>query len=370
MSWTTRQLPGVGILGGGFMAGVHAHAARAAGARLIGIASSTPERGRLAADRLRTVAYPSVEHLLLDDEIDVVHVCTPNALHAGQVRSILAAGKAVVCEKPLALGLADAQALQEAAAGRTATVPFVYRYHPLVREARERVRSGAAGRIYTISGRYLQDWLVRAADDNWRVDPALGGASRAFADIGSHLVDMLEFVTADRISRLAALTSTVLPQRSARDRVGTEDAAAVTFETTGGAIGTLLVSQVAPGRKNMLEIEIAFANETQLFNQERPDVLWLGGRDGSRVVDRGNGGLSADAARLSVVPAGHPQGYQDAFNAFVADTYDALAGGEPEGLPSFADGARAVAVTEAVLRSARERTWTEVAAPAALREKV
>jgi predicted dehydrogenase len=351
---------GVGIIGGGFMATVHSRAARAARGRLAGLASSSAARSDAAADALGIeTAYASIDDLLADDAIDVVHVCTPNALHADQARAALAAGKHVICEKPLATSVPDAAALveQAASASLVGTVPFVYRFHPLVREARARVQAGELGRLLSIHGSYLQDWLLSAGDDNWRVDSAAGGRSRAFADIGSHLVDLTEFITGDRITRVSATTRTFFDARASHSQITTEDAAAVVVETAGGALGTLLVSQVAPGRKNRLYLEIAGAESSLGFDQEQPETLWVGRRAGSQVIPRDAEQLAPDAARLSVVPAGHPQGYQDAFNAFVADTYAAIGGATPEGLPRFEDGLRAARITEAVLDSAERGSW-------------
>ncbi|QDZ16172.1 Gfo/Idh/MocA family protein [Humibacter ginsenosidimutans] len=360
-SWTL----GVGIVGGGFMATVHSRAARTARAGLVGVASSSVERAVAAARELGIEhAFGSLNDLLADDRVDVVHVTTPNALHAQQALAVIEAGKHVVCEKPLATTVADAERLTQAAAsaGVTATVPFVYRFHPLVREARARFASGEAGRLLTIDGSYLQDWLLSTDDDNWRVDAKAGGRSRAFADIGSHLVDLIEFVTGDRVSKVAATKRTFFADRAEHSDIATEDAVAVAVQTAGGAIGTLLVSQAAPGRKNRLHLELAGSTESVAFDQEQPETLWVGRRRGSLLIPRDAEQLAPDAARLVTTPSGHPQGYQDAFNAFVADTYAAIAGAEPEGLPRFADGLRAARVTEAVIDSAEAGTWVDVAA--------
>ena len=354
-----------GIIGGGFMAAVHSRAARAASGALAGSASSSAGRAAEAAERLGiAAAYDSAEELLADPAIDVIHVCTPNTTHADYARAALLAGKHVICEKPLATNAADAAELAGLAAerGLVAAVPFIYRFHPMAREARARIAAGDAGPLVSVHGAYLQDWLADPQADDWRVDPALGGPSRAFADIGSHLVDLLEFVAGERILRLNARTRTVYPNRAGRDAIATEDLVAVVVELAGGAIGTLLISQVAPGRKNALVVELSGARETVRFEQERPERLWLGRVDGSRLVDRDPARLSREAARLSLVPAGHPMGYQDAFNAFVADAYAAIGGARPEGLPDFADGLRSARVTEAVLASARSGDWAEVAA--------
>lgn len=357
---------GVGIVGGGFMAEVHSRAARAAGARLVAVSSSSPDRAIAAADRLGIErGVESLDALLEDPLVEVVHVCTPNAAHAEQAERVIAAGRHVVCEKPLATTVADATRLTHAAAaaGVVASVPFVYRFHPLVREARTRVAAGESGRLLTFVASYLQDWLLEQSDDNWRVDAASGGRSRAFADIGSHLVDLVEFVTGDRVSRVAASARTFFADRAEHSAVTTEDAVAATVETVSGAIGTLLVSQVAPGRKNRLHVEIAGTAESIVFDQEQPETLWLGRRAGTTVLPRDAEQLSADAARLVTVPSGHAQGYQDAFNAFVADSYAAIRGDRPEGLPVFADGLRAAVLTEAVLDASESGTWIDVPRP-------
>ena len=370
----------VGVAGAGFIGAVHARSARLAGATLAGVATSSPERSREAAARLGAEeAYATPEQLATAEDIDVLHVCTPNHLHAKLAALALEHGKHVVCEKPLAVGTAEADALIAAAerAGRVATVPFVYRFHPVVREARARVQSGELGPVRLVHGGYLQDWLASAEDDNWRIDAELGGPSRAFADIGSHWCDLVEFITGDRIAAVCAQTATVFAERAAHDHaqafatsvegnggqrraVTTEDAVTAVFRTAGGAHGTLVVSQVSPGRKNHLHVEIACAEASVGFEQERPETLWLGRREGTETVWRDPGALSPDAARLTGVPAGHPQGYLDCFDLFVADSYAAIAGAAPDGLPTFADGARSARLIDAVLASARADGWVEV----------
>lgn len=351
---------GSAFVGGGFMAEVHSRAARAAGGRLVGVASSTPASAQRAAGKIGAgLAYESYEELLSDPAVDVVHICTPNTTHSSFASDALLAGKHVVCEKPLATSVPEARALAELAddSGLVATVPFAYRFHPMVREARARVRSGATGRVLSVHGSYLQDWLLSSNDDDWRVDERLGGPSRAFADIGSHLCDLIEFVLGDRIDRLAALTRTVFGDRAHHKGITTEDIVSVLFETRAGVVGTLMISQLAPGRKNRLALEIGATIESLVFDQENPELLWVGKRNGSQLLMRGGSELDASAARYSVVPAGHPQGYQDAFNSFVADTYRSVRGEDVDGLPVFADGLRSVLLTQAILDSNALGDW-------------
>jgi predicted dehydrogenase len=375
----------VAVAGTGFIGVVHAHAARRAGARLVGVAASSAQRAREAAQALGAErGFADAESLVTAADVDVVHICTPNHLHAPLARAALAAGKHVICEKPLAVGAAQAAELVQAAdaAGTVATVPFVYRFYPLVREARARVSSGAIGPLRLVHGCYLQDWLATENDDNWRVDPERGGPSRAFADIGSHWCDLVEFVTGDRLAAICAEAVTAVPERVSageahafeahgrtsadgiRRVVTTEDITVVLFRTRQGVAGSLVVSQVSPGRKNRLQFEIAGADATLSFDQEHPESLWVGRRAASEIVVRDPAHLAPEAARYAVLPPGHPQGYQDCFDAFVADAYRAIRdeGGAAavDGLPTFADGARAADITDTVLRSTRTGRWEEV----------
>src|SRR5687768_6917438 len=176
----------VAIAGAGFIGAVHARSARLAGARIVGVSASSPARSEEAARALGAErAFATSEELASSPDVDVVHICTPNHLHLPLAEAALAAGKHVICEKPLALDEEGAESLVASAAdaGTVAAVPFVYRYHPMVREARDRIATGKSGAIRLIHGGYLQDWLLKPEDDNWRVNGSLGGASRAFADI-------------------------------------------------------------------------------------------------------------------------------------------------------------------------------------------
>ena len=373
----------VAIAGAGMIAAVHADAARRAGAEVVGVSASTPERAKLAADRLGVPrAFATSEELVASPDVDVVHICTPNASHSPLTRAALAAGKHVVCEKPLATDAADAAELAALAAGSglVTAVPFVYRYHTMAAEARARVAGGALGDVRLVHGHYLQDWLSQASDNNWRVDAAAGGPSRAFADIGSHWCDLVEWVTGHRIAELVASTQTVIGERSADAAetftsrpgtpappaartvpVATEDAVQVMFRTDRGAHGSVVVSQVSPGRKNRLWFEVDCAGRSVTFDQENPETLLLGGRDRTEVLWR-DAELSPQAARLNAVPSGHALGYRDCFAAFVRDVYDAVGDPVPGPPlhPTFADAARAARLTDAVLRSAATRSWIEV----------
>jgi len=368
----------VAVIGTGFIGRVHVRSARLAGAQVVGVAASTAERSAAAAAELKVPkGYASGIDATRDPDVDVIHICTPNAYHMEVAQAALEAGKHVVCEKPLATSLSDARALAELARqkGLVATVPFINRFHPMVREARARVQSDATGRIYLIQGSYLQDWLLEPGDTNWRVDAAAGGASRAFADIGSHLCDLLEWITGERFVSLIAVLGRPIEQRaSAQGRaafqaggnspidkvVDTEDYACVLARTQSGVFASLTVSQISAGRKNRLWFEIDGAHQSVIFDSESADELWVGRRDGTTLYMRDPNQYSQEQRRLNILPPGHTQGWGDAFAAFVADTYAAIRGEKHEGLPTFEDGARSMSIVDAVLRSAKSNTWTDI----------
>ncbi|UJB19658.1 MULTISPECIES: Gfo/Idh/MocA family protein [Lysobacter] len=369
---------GVAIVGTGMIGEVHRRAAILAGAIVRGVSASSPERARevaLAWDVPR--AYRDIEEVVADPQVQVVHVCTPNHLHRAMAQAALEAGKHVICEKPLATTLEDARALAALAAstGLAATVPFVYRYHPVVREARARIAQGELGPLRLIHGSYLQDWLMDPASNNWRVDPMLGGASRVFADIGSHWCDLVEWVTGERFAEVSAAFETVIAERGATasrsfaapttdgamHAVSSEDVAAAMFKTAGGTLVSLTVSQVSAGRRNRLWFEIDGAKASVAFDQEDSERLWIGLPDQrEEIFVRGPAAGSSEQRRLSVLPAGHAQGYGNCFDAFVADTYRAIQAERPEGLPTFDDGLRSALIVDRVIASARTRAWTSI----------
>jgi predicted dehydrogenase len=369
---------GVAIVGTGMIGAVHRRAALLAGAVVRGVSASSPERGAEVAEAWDVPrAYRDIGEALADPQVQVVHVCTPNHLHRAMAQAALEAGKHVICEKPLATTLHDAEALSAlaASAGLVATVPFVYRYHPVVREARARIARGDLGPLRLIHGSYLQDWLLDPASNNWRVDPALGGASRVFADIGSHWCDLVEWVSGERFVDVSAAFETVIAQRAAAtglsfatpaaggamQPVSSEDVAAALFKTGNGTLASLTVSQVSAGRRNRLWFEIDGAQASVAFDQEDSERLWIGLPDQrEEIFVRGPGAGSAEQRRLSVLPPGHAQGYGHCFDAFVADTYRAIVAERPEGLPTFEDGRRSALIVDRVIASARSRAWTPI----------
>ena len=352
-----------------------------AGAQVLGVMASSLERSREVAEAWGVEqAYGSLEEVA-ESKAEIVHICTPNASHMPYAVALMKAGKHVLCEKPLGVSLEDARYGAEVAkdTGVVNTIPFAYRFHPMTREMRARVQADEFGAINLMHGSYLQDWLLNPKATSWRVDPKTGGPSRAFGDIGSHWCDLLEWVTGDRIARLVATTSITIKQRPASTAatfsavesdaplvdVQTEDSALILFRTANDIAGSAVISQLSAGRKNRLWIEVDGMHQSAVFDQEQPEQLWMGSEGGAQVLVRDPSRGSAEQRRLSMLPAGHPQGYAQCFENYVADSYaavDAHAGhGEvPDGLPTFADGARAAEICDAMLRSAASGEWVSV----------
>ena len=361
---------------------VHVEALRRLGVQVHGVVGSSRER---AASRARDLglppAYESYQAMLDDSRVDVVHVTSPNHLHHEHAAAALAAGKHVVCEKPLAMTSAQSAELVELAArsGRVHAVNFNIRFYPVNQHVHGLIAAGELGEIRLVSGHYLQDWLLLETDWNWRLEPDLGGELRAVADIGSHWLDLTTFLTGRRISAVMADLSTFIKTRRqpagpvetfATDRgadsvarqIKTEDAATILLRYEGGARGALTVSQVSPGRKNSLVFEIDGSTAAASWNAERPDELWIGHRGRpNELLLRDPVILSEEGRRAAGLPGGHAEGFADTFKALYAAVYRAVAEGRPgTGYPTFADGHDEMLVCEAVARSSREARWVEV----------
>ncbi len=256
-----------GVVGTGFVGVVHVHALRLLGVDVAGVVGSSPER---AAAKGIAPVYESLEALLADPSVDVLHLTTPNHLHHPQAKQVLEAGKHVVCEKPLAMTSEQSAELLALAdsSGLVHCTNFNLRFFPLVHEARARVAAGEVGDVWNVHGGYLQDWLLYPTDWNWRLEPDKGGALRAIGDIGSHWMDMAQFVSGRRITEVCADLHTTIPVRrrplgevetfSSADDVEREDAPMATEDIghvlvrfDGGARGAFKVSQGARGARTI-----------------------------------------------------------------------------------------------------------------------
>jgi predicted dehydrogenase len=368
------------VVGTGFIGAVHVDALRRLGIDVRGVVGSTAER---AAAKGLAPAYESFGAMLDDDRVDVVHLTTPNDLHHPQVKAAIAAGKHVVCEKPLALTSEQSAELVELAerAGIVHCTNFNLRFYPLVLEARERVRAGELGAVWSVHGGFLQDWLALPTDWNWRLEPERGGELRAVGDIGSHWMDMTQFVTGSRIVEVFADLSTVIPVR--RRPVGevetfagvgdveredavmsSEDLAHILLRYENGARGSLVVSQVSMGRKTSLRFEVDGSAGAIAWDSERHEELWLGNRDRPNETLLRNATLMHPAAAAHThLPAAHAEGFAETFRELYRAVYSDVARGSPSDhplYPTFLDGHVENVLVDAVALSDRERRWVDV----------
>ncbi|NAZ35651.1 Gfo/Idh/MocA family protein [Rubellimicrobium sp. CFH 75288] len=378
-------MTGAALIGTGFIGAVHLDALRRLGIPVRGLLGSSPARGaeRAAAWGLPR-AYATLEDLLADPAVEVVHVTSPNRLHHPQVSAILRAGRHVVCEKPLAMDSAQSAELVDLAgrSGRIAALCHNIRFYPLNRHARGLVAGGEIGPVRLMTGAYHQDWLSREEDWNWRLDPSEGGGLRALGDIGTHWIDLVCHLSGLWPEAIFADLATLLPERLrpagpvetfARDRGGgervrvrTEDVGLVLLRFPGGARGSLSVSQVSPGRKNAIRWEIAGAEATLAWEGEDPDRLWIGRREGpSSLLLRDPSLLNAEGRAATSLPGGHAEGFADSFRALFAAIYADIAAGRRSPAAAwadFADGHRMMRLLDAAADSARTGRWIDLAA--------
>ncbi len=380
---------GAAVIGTGFIGTVHVEALRRVGVQVRGVLGSSPERGAARATALGVAkAYPDLDALLADPTVDVVHVTSPNDLHVSQARAILAAGKHVVCEKPLAMTAAESAVLVDVAArsGLVNATNFNIRYYPLNQHAREQVAAGVLGEVRLVTGRYFQDWLLLESDWNWRLQPERGGALRAVGDIGSHWLDLMTYVTGQHVSAVMADLTTFIGTRReptgpvetfsterAADTVArpiaTEDTATILLRFDGGARGAVSISQIAPGRKNSLVYEIDGSAAAWAWDSEQPDQAWIGHRERpNETLIRNPALMGAAGQAASALPGGHVEGFFDTFCAHFRAVYADVVAGAPSsrpGYPTFADGHDEMLVGDAIAESARLGRWVEVARDAA-----
>jgi predicted dehydrogenase len=369
-----------GVVGTGFIGAVHVEALRRLGVEVVGVVGSSPDRARA---KMLAPVVDSFEALLADDRVDVVHLTTPNHLHYPQVKQALEAGKHVVCEKPLAMSSEQSAELVEQArrSGLVHCTNFNIRFYAQVQQARALVQSGAVGTPWNVHGGYLQDWLLLPTDWNWRLEPEKGGALRAVGDIGSHWLDLVQYVVGARVGSLLADLATTIPVRhrpagevqtfAAADDVEREEAAVTTEDLAhilirfeSGTRGSLVVSQVSSGRKNSLRFEVDGSQCALAWDSERHEELWLGHRGKpNEILMRDPTLLEPQARARTGLPAGHPEGFAETFKQLYATVYRAVAAGgasdEPD-YPTFVDGHWENVLAAAVALSNRERRWVEV----------
>ena len=375
-----------GLIGAGFIGPVHLESVRRLGfVDVIAISEVNQDLADSKAHQLGIAkAYGDYHDLLANDDIEVVHVCTPNFTHYEIVKAALEARKHVISEKPLAMNSEESAKLVALASeiGVVNAVDFAYRSYPLVHQVKAMIDRGDLGNVHLVHGGYLQDWLLFETDYNWRVEPRLGGKSRAVADIGSHWFDLVQFVTGSRVTEVMADLKTVIPVRKKskqtaetfsskvlgprdyeEEKIETEDYGAVFLTFENGAKGAFIASQISAGRKNKLFFEIDGSNFAVAWDQENPNDLWKGKRDAPNELLMKDPLLALpEVQNFMDFPGGHPEGYPDAVKMFMRSVYAYIAGRNESptrtiDFPTFVDGHNEMLIVDAVIRSNETRKW-------------
>ncbi|MGO9412757.1 MAG: Gfo/Idh/MocA family protein [Spirochaetia bacterium] len=376
----------VGVIGTGFIGPAHVEAMRRLpNVEVVALADVDEVTAKSKAEALGVPsAYGDYRKLLARDDVRVVHICTPNHLHFEMAKQALNAGKHVVCEKPLATEAREASELVELAAKKSLVnaVHFNVRYYPLMRQVRLMAQKGEVGDIFSVHGSYLQDWLYYATDYNWRLEPRLSGRSRAVADIGSHWMDLIEYISGLRIAEVFADFATfhktrkkplkpvetyagkiLKPEDYSDVPIDTEDYATVLFHFANGAHGALTVSQVSAGRKNRISFEIDGSRRAIAWESENPNSMWIGRRDGNNEMMMKDPSLVYPEVRSLIgFPGGHNEAFPDTSKQMFRELYDYIAAGgkgDPS-FPTFKDGLRELVLCEKILQSRDAGAWVRV----------
>jgi predicted dehydrogenase len=371
------------VIGLGFVGRAHLEALRRLGIPVTGALGSSSERSHAVADAVGLDrAYASIDELAADRNVDVVHICTPNYVHAQQATALLNSGKHVMCEKPLAMNAKESAALVELARkqNRVGGVTYNLRYYPLCQQARAMIAAGAIGEPRIVQGSFLQDWLLYPTDWNWRLEPQLGGDLRAVSDIGTHWLDLAMWLTGRKVTDLCADLGTLIPiRKKPRGRVETfqqnstaatddvtihtDDYASVLLRLDGGMRGVMTVSQVSAGRKARLWFEVDGSEGSLAWDSESPNTLWVGKRNEANRELIKDPSLMTPAVRgYAAYPGGHAEGYPDTFVQLFKDFYGYIGVGDfsaPRTFPSFETGHHEMILCDKIADSARERKWVK-----------
>ena len=377
----------VGVIGKGFIGPAHVEALRRLGdVEVVAIAGSDEAESKKKAEALGIpFGTGDYRQLIQHEGVQVVHICSPNYLHYPMAKEALEAGKHVVCEKPLAVTVAEGEELLQLAEKMKCVhaVHFNLRYYPLMHQVHQMVREGELGEIFAVHGSYLQDWLFYSTDYNWRLEPGLSGASRAMADIGSHWLDLIEYLTGLRITKVLADFATfhkirkkplqpveayagkILPPRDYQDiEINTEDYASVLLHFDTGAHGVVTVNQVAAGRKNRLSFEIDGSKKAVAWESEIPNQLWIGKRDGNNELMLKDPSLVYPEVRSLIdYPGGHNEGFPDTAKQMYKEIYAYIISGNltaPAPFPTFVDGLRGLVLGEKILESSHKAIWVKL----------
>ena len=372
-----------GVVGIGFIGAVHIEQLRRLGnVDVVALTDSVDPQKK--ADALCVPkGYDNYREMIDKENLDCIHICTPNNTHYEIAVYALEHGVHVVCEKPMTCTVEEARKMRDLAKakGLVGAMNFNCRFYPMAHQMRQMVKSGEVGDIYTVHGGYLQDWLYYDTDYSWRLEPEASGASRAFADIGSHWIDLVEYVTGHRAVEVMAdfeifhktrkkplkpidtyAGMALRPEDYQEVPITTEDYCTVLFHFDNGAHACCNISQVFAGRKNQMLVSVAGSKCSMHWDSENSNALWVGRRETR------NGELVKDPSILddrtkSVIsyPGGHVEGFPDTFKQNFKQIYAKIGGDtSPADFATFDDGLREMLLCEKIIQSAKERRWVSV----------
>lgn len=348
-----------GIIGLGGIGRVHLEALRRIGVKVVAIAGSSLNSARQHAGQFNIPVACCPEELPSLADVEVVHVCATNHLHAKLAEAAIAGGKHVVCEKPLALSADEAWRLVGLAAkkGVVAAVPYAYRYYAMPRLLRSLIAEGRLGEVHLVRGGFVLEEILLRSADHWFLDPARMGNSITLADVGVHWWDLVEYVIGTRVT---SVVSSLRSVRSGTKAPPGDDSDAVLFLFKSGAAGVAAMSHTAAGHNNTFDIEVFGTEGSARWSEEDPDHLWLHRLAGPVEMMSRSSSVDVDLPDTLQLPAGLPQGFNDAFRDMMSAIYCRIRGQRETSYPTFEDAARGVSVLEAVLHSAQDQCWTDV----------
>jgi len=377
---------GVGIIGTGFIGPVHIEALRRNGIDIVGVCDGEKEAKAAAEAWNIPEVYTNFDYnaMLASPNIDVVHIASPNRFHFEQSMATLAANKHCICEKPLAMNSVETAAIlkQAEASGKLFAVDYNIRFYPANLQMRAMVESGELGEIIHVNGSYMQDWLHKDTDYNWRLLAEEGGSLRSVGDVGTHWMDLASFILGDRIDSVLATLGTFHTTRRrprgevqsfARDLdtsnyesypVDTDDFSSIVMRFGKGVLGNLSTSQVAAGRKNCIRMEIYGSKKSVWWCSEHSNYIHVGSRDEPNQVIMRNSGFEDESVRPYMdMPGGHNEGFPDTLKMMFRNFYAKVRGEDVDRFFADAlDGHHEILVCEAIEKSAREGAWVDVLA--------
>lgn len=374
----------VGVIGIGFIGAVHIEQLRRLGNVEVVALTNKDNAEQKAKELFVNKGYSDYKEMIDNENLDAIHICTPNNTHYEMAMYAMERGVHVVCEKPMTTTVDEANKLVAKAKEKNVVhaMNFNCRFYPMAYQIKQMIQNNDIGRIYTIHGGYLQDWLFYETDYNWRLEPELSGESRAFADIGSHWIDLVEFVTGLKVEEVFADAVTfhktrkkplksietysgmaLRPEDYEEVEIKTEDYVTVLFKMTDGSRASCNISQVFAGRKNQMLLNIAGSKSAISWDSETSNELWIGKRDtynGQLVKDPSI--LPNSTQNIISYPGGHVEGFPDTFKQNFKKIYEAIEKGSMDDIEfaTFEAGAREMLLNKKIIQSSKEGRWIKV----------